>query len=183
MFRQARSGSDRIETLIIFLKAIFEKLAEDKKACKLFSMQILECFFKVSRDMRFITIFCCMCDQQRLRSPCAYAQSDQSLCKSLEYSMSVELLTEQYLEFLSLKGGCTGLLSLSMSKCHIVRNQMSGLKLSNSLFTVFGISSFNILLLKRSFKYPLSSLSLVYWRPDNSLNVCPLLWVISHPLF
>ena len=37
-----------------------------------------------------------------------YAQSDQSLCQSLEYSMSVELLTEHQFEFLSLKGGCTG---------------------------------------------------------------------------
>ena len=50
-----------------------------------------------------------MCDQQSLRSACAYAQSDQSLCKSLEYSMIVKLLTEHYLEFLSLKGGCRGL--------------------------------------------------------------------------
>ena len=32
----------------------------------------------------------------------------QSLCKSLEYSMIVKLLTEHHLEFLSLKGGCTG---------------------------------------------------------------------------
>ena len=39
---------------------------------------------------------------------CAYAQSDQSLCKSLEYSMTVKLLTEHHLEFLSLKGGCAG---------------------------------------------------------------------------
>ena len=51
---------------------------------------------------------CCMCYQQWLRSACAYAQSDQSLCKSLEYSMRVKLLTEHHLEFLSLKGGCTG---------------------------------------------------------------------------
>ena len=36
------------------------------------------------------------------------AQSDQSLCLSLEDSLSVKLLTEHYLEFLSLKGGCTG---------------------------------------------------------------------------
>ena len=43
-----------------------------------------------------------------LRSACAYAQSDQSLCKSLKYSMTVKLLTEQHLEFLSLKVGCTG---------------------------------------------------------------------------
>ena len=36
------------------------------------------------------------------------AQCDQSLCKSLEYSMTVKLLTEHYLEFLIFKGGCTG---------------------------------------------------------------------------
>ena len=35
-------------------------------------------------------------------------QSDQSLCLSLEYSMTVKLLTEHHLEFLCLKGGCTG---------------------------------------------------------------------------
>ena len=37
------------------------------------------------------------------------AHADQSLCLSLEYSMTVKLLTEQPLEFLSLKGGCKGL--------------------------------------------------------------------------
>ena len=47
-----------------------------------------------------------MCDQQSLRSACTYVQSDLSLCLSLEYSMSVKLLTEQHLEFLSLNGGC-----------------------------------------------------------------------------
>ena len=49
-----------------------------------------------------------MCNQQSLRSACAYAQSDQSLCLTREYSMTVKLLTEHHLEFLSLKGGCTG---------------------------------------------------------------------------
>ena len=49
-----------------------------------------------------------MCDQQRLRTACTYAQSDQSLSKLLAYFMSVKLLTEHNLEFLSLKGGCTG---------------------------------------------------------------------------
>ena len=49
-----------------------------------------------------------MCDKRRLRPACAYAQSDQSLCWSLEYSMTVELLTNHHLEFLSLIGGCTG---------------------------------------------------------------------------
>ena len=51
---------------------------------------------------------CGMCNQQRLRSACAYAQSDQSLCSSLEYSTSVKLLTEHHLEFLNLKwSACT----------------------------------------------------------------------------
>ena len=49
-----------------------------------------------------------MCNQQSHRSACAYAQSDQSLCKSLEHSRIVKLLTEHHLEFLSLKGGCRG---------------------------------------------------------------------------
>ena len=51
---------------------------------------------------------CGMCDQQRLRPACAYAQSDQRLCYTLEYSTSVKLLNEQHLKFLCLKGGCTG---------------------------------------------------------------------------
>ena len=37
---------------------------------------------------------------------CTYVQSDQSRCWSLEYSMSVKLLIEHHLKFLSLKGGC-----------------------------------------------------------------------------
>ena len=49
-----------------------------------------------------------MCDQQSLRSACASAQSDQSLCWSLKYSITVKLLTERNLEFLSLKVDCTG---------------------------------------------------------------------------
>ena len=51
---------------------------------------------------------CGMRDQQSLKSACAYAQSDQSLCKSLEYCMSVKLLTEHNLKFLTLKGGFKG---------------------------------------------------------------------------
>ena len=41
-----------------------------------------------------------MCEQQRLRPACAYVQSDQSLCYSLEYSMNVKLLAEHHLEVL-----------------------------------------------------------------------------------
>ena len=50
-----------------------------------------------------------MCDQLSLRPACAYAQSVQRLCYSLEYSMTVKLLPEHYLEFLSLTRtrGCT----------------------------------------------------------------------------
>ena len=49
-----------------------------------------------------------MCKQQSLRSACAYPQSDQSLCLLLEFSLTVKLLTRHNLEFLRLKGGCTG---------------------------------------------------------------------------
>ena len=45
---------------------------------------------------------------QKLRSACAYAQSGQSICQSHEYFISVKLLNEHHLEFLSLKGRCTG---------------------------------------------------------------------------
>ena len=75
-----------------------------------------------------IFLQCGMCDQQRLRPACAYAQSDQSLCQSLEYSMSVKLLTKHHLEFLSLKGGCTcSSESTVLSKCHFVGKHMSRL--------------------------------------------------------
>ena len=52
---------------------------------------------------------CGVWDQQSLRSACAYAQSDQCLCLWLQYPMSVKLLTDHHLRFLSLKRGCTGL--------------------------------------------------------------------------
>ena len=61
-----------------------------------------------------------MCDQQSLRP----AQSDQSLCLSLEYSMSAKLLTEHLLEVLSLKEAAEARLRLHLSKCHIVGNHM-----------------------------------------------------------
>ena len=63
-----------------------------------------------------------MCDQQSLRSACAYAQSDQSIRLSLEYSTSVKLLTEYHLEFLSLKGGCAGSSESTLVKMSIVGN-------------------------------------------------------------
>ena len=57
-----------------------------------------------------------MCAQQRLRSAYAYAQSDQSQFLSLEHSRVVKLLTEHYLESLSLKEGCKGLSESSLVK-------------------------------------------------------------------
>ena len=42
--------------------------------------------------------------------------------------MIVKLLTERHLEFLMLKEGCIGLLSLHLSKCQIVGNLMQRLK-------------------------------------------------------
>ena len=71
-----------------------------------------------------------MCDQQRLRPACAYALSDQSLCWSLEYFMTVKLLIKHNLEFLSLKGGCTGSsesIHVKMPHCwksHVTQTQM-----------------------------------------------------------
>ena len=41
--------------------------------------------------------------------------------------MSVKLLTEQHLEFISLKGAAQACLSLHLSNCHIVGNHMSRL--------------------------------------------------------
>ena len=77
-----------------------------------------------------------------LRSACAYAQSDQSLCLSLEYSTIVKLLTEHHLEFLSLKGG----LSLHLSKSGIVGKHMSLLRsfslVYSSIFYVVGLLIF-----------------------------------------
>ena len=47
--------------------------------------------------------------------------------------MIVKLHTEYNLAFLSLKGGCTGSLSLHLSKCHIVGNHVSWLIIKNLL--------------------------------------------------
>ena len=43
--------------------------------------------------------------------------------------MSVKLQTEHNLEFLSLKGGCTGSSESHLSKCHIVGNHISWLNI------------------------------------------------------
>ena len=67
---------------------------------------------------------CGMCDQQSFNSACAYAQSDQSLCMSLEYFMTLRLLIEHHLEFLTLKVAAQARSSLHLSKYHICGNHM-----------------------------------------------------------
>ena len=74
------------------------------------------------------------CDQQRLRPACAYAQSDQSLCLSFEYVMTLKLLTEHHFKLLSLKEAAQARLNLHLSKYHIVCNHISRL---NSGLAVF----------------------------------------------
>ena len=53
------------------------------------------------------------------------AQSDQSLCQWLEYSMIVKLLTEHHLEFISLKGGCRGSSESTLVKLYEISCQGS----------------------------------------------------------
>ena len=58
--------------------------------------------------MRFPTIWYVRLAKPQTSLRIVYAQSDQSLCWSLEYYLSVKLVTEHHLEFLSLKRGCRG---------------------------------------------------------------------------
>ena len=67
-----------------------------------------------------------MCDQHSLRSAYAYALSDQSLCLSLEYSMTVKLLSKHNLEIISLKGGCAGASESTLVKIpHCVKSHVA----------------------------------------------------------
>ena len=75
-------------------------------------------------------------------SASAYAQSDQSPCKSLEYSMSVKRLTEHHLEFLSLTGGYIGWSEFTLVKCQVVGNYMSKLKWYTDLHSCVLFSSY-----------------------------------------
>ena len=80
---------------------------------------------------------CGMNDIQRIRPVCAYAQTDQSLCSSLEYSMTIKLLTEQNLEFLSLTGGCTGSSESTLVKMpHCWKSHVAAQLLSYATYNV-----------------------------------------------
>ena len=82
---------------------------------------------------------CGICDQQRLRSTCACMQTDQSICLSLKYSMTVKLLNEYHLEFLCITGGCTGLSESTLVKMphcwklHVVAHIPSSLRFLQSV--------------------------------------------------
>ena len=71
----------------------------------------------------------------------SYGQSDQSLCLSLEHSMTVKLLTEHNLEFLSLKGGCTGSSESTLVKMsHCWKSHVTAhIYIKKRLFSVFPI--------------------------------------------
>ena len=57
-----------------------------------------------------------------------HTRSDQSLYLSLENALSVKLLTEHRLRFLSIKGGCTGLSESILVKISHCWSHMSWLK-------------------------------------------------------
>ena len=63
--------------------------------------------------------------------------------------MSVNLLTEHHLEFLSLKGGCTGSSESTLVKSHIVGNHMS--RLNYSLEVILEFSDYSIFISLRMF--------------------------------
>ena len=61
--------------------------------------------------------------------------------------MTVNLLTEQHLEFLSLRGGDRAHLSLHLSKCHIVGNHMLRLNYLFCMYTILKLKfEFNTVL-------------------------------------
>ena len=66
----------------------------------------------MSRDMRFPTMWYVRPAKPQI----SLHIPDQSLSKSLEYSMSIELLTEHHFKFLSLKGGYKG----SSESIHVI---------------------------------------------------------------
>ena len=70
---------------------------------------------------------CGMCDQQRLRPACAYAQSGQTFASHLNIFYESRLLIEHHFGFLSLKKGCTGSCESTLAKMPHCGNRMSRL--------------------------------------------------------
>ena len=65
------------------------------------SFSIIEPWYEISNNLVCVT-------SKGSDQPLAYALSNQSLCLSFKYSMSVKLITEHNLEFLSVIGSFTG---------------------------------------------------------------------------
>ena len=86
---------------------------------------------------------CGMCDQQRLRPACAYAQTNQSLYWPLEYPMTATLSTAliPFGVFKLKKETAQACPSLHLSKCHIVGNHKSQ-PTYIYIYTFYGINYF-----------------------------------------
>ena len=88
--------------ILIYYSRIFVNGKQFKQIClgkrdkMLGKHQILSCFHNLFNKWAATWDFqqCGMCRQQRLRPACAYAQSDQSLCLSLDYFMIGKLLPQ-----------------------------------------------------------------------------------------
>ena len=67
--------------------------------------------------------------------------------------MTVELLTEQYLEFLSLIGGCTGSSESTLVKCHIVGKHMLCLNYNfvKSFYAMHDVKCYKISYIENAF--------------------------------
>ena len=90
--------------------------------------------------MIFTTMWCVR--PAKAQTSLCILQSDQSLCKSLKYSMSVKLLTEHHFELLSLKGGCTGLSETTLVKMqHCWKSHVTAQILISIFFSPFSIQT------------------------------------------
>ena len=124
---------------------------------------------------------CDMCKQQSLRSACAWAQSDQSLCCWLEYSMIVKLLTEHHLECLSLEEGCRGYTCQNVKSSEISCRGSYDISWESSASRRFSRNIMPYLLfllfLKKQQNLKLSSAANYRWRfKGKACNVIQLPW-------
>ena len=78
---------------------------------------------------------CGMCDQQSLRSGCAYTQSDQSLCFCLNILWLLSYWPNIIWSFYALKEAVQARLSLHLSTYHIFGNQGSNVAYWYQFFT------------------------------------------------
>ena len=89
IFLELFSYHDTITSLPLFCYAQINFPDHDKQG--LYFLDLIYKAVNMSHNMRFLTMW--YWDQQSLRSACAYAQSDQSLCLLFDYSVTVKLNT------------------------------------------------------------------------------------------